>query len=219
MRFPCLVFDHDDTVVNSTAVIHYPSFLAYLKAVRPEARYTLDEYFYKNFEPGIIGLFRDELGLTDQQLEEEFRFWQDYVRTRVPSPYPGIREILQRHRDRGGVIAVVSHSMRDTIERDYRENGLPMPDLIFGWELPPEQRKPNAWPLQRILETFGLRAQDALVIDDLKPGYDMARACGASFAAAGWAHDVPQIEAFMRKNCDFYCKHVQDLAHLLCEDD
>ena len=56
--------------------------------------------------------------------------------------HPGIREILQRHRDAGGKIAVVSHSMRENIERDYRENGLPVPDLIFGWEQPPEQRKP-----------------------------------------------------------------------------
>ena len=31
MRFRCLVMDHDDTTVNSTATIHFPSFLAYLK--------------------------------------------------------------------------------------------------------------------------------------------------------------------------------------------
>ena len=43
MRFKCLVMDHDDTTVNSTATIHFPSFLAYLKLVRPEASYTLEE--------------------------------------------------------------------------------------------------------------------------------------------------------------------------------
>ena len=37
MRFRCLVMDHDDTTVNSTATIHFPSFLAYLKLVRPYA--------------------------------------------------------------------------------------------------------------------------------------------------------------------------------------
>ena len=25
MRYKCLVFDHDDTVVNSTATIHHPA--------------------------------------------------------------------------------------------------------------------------------------------------------------------------------------------------
>ena len=217
MRFQCLVMDHDDTTVNSTATIHFPSFLAYLAQVRPGLSYTLDDYFRKNFDPGVMALFTGELGFSEEELEGEFRFWQDWVRTRVPKAYPGIREILQRHRDAGGKIAVVSHSMRENIERDYRENGLPVPDLIFGWEQPPEQRKPEAWPLQQIMMTFSLPPEELLMVDDLKPGYDMARRCGVPFAAAGWANDIPEIEQFMRKNCDFYCKTVADLDRLLSE--
>ena len=217
MRFQCLVMDHDDTTVNSTATIHFPSFLAYLAQVRPGLHYTLDDYFRKNFDPGVMVLFTGELGFSEEELEGEFRFWQDWVRTRVPKAYPGIREILQRHRDAGGKIAVVSHSMRENIERDYRENGLPAPDLIFGWEQPPEQRKPEAWPLQQIMKTFSLPPEELLMVDDLKPGYDMARRCGVPFAAAGWANDIPEIEQFMRKNCDFYCKTVADLDRLLSE--
>ena len=217
MRFQCLVMDHDDTTVNSTATIHFPSFLAYLEQVRPGLHYTLGDYFRKNFDPGVMALFTGELGFSDEELEGEFRFWQGWVRTRVPKAYPGIREILQRHRDAGGKIAVVSHSMRENIERDYRENGLPEPDLIFGWEQPPEHRKPEAWPLQQIMETFSLPPEELLMVDDLKPGYDMARRCGVPFAAAGWANDIPEIEQFMRRNCDFYCKTVADLDRLLEE--
>ena len=107
MRFRCLVMDHDDTTVNSTSTIHFPSFLAYLKLVRPEASYTLEDYFRKNFDPGIMALFTGELGFSEEELEGEFRFWQDWVRTRVPDAYPGIREILRRHKEAGGYIAVV----------------------------------------------------------------------------------------------------------------
>ena len=110
MRCKCLVMDHDDTTVNSTASIHFPSFCAYLQLVRPQAHYTLEEYFRKNFDPGILPLFTGELGFNDEELEGEFRFWQDWLRTRVPKAYPGIREILERHRAAGGIIAVVSHS-------------------------------------------------------------------------------------------------------------
>lgn len=217
MRYKCLVMDHDDTTVNSTATIHFPSFLAYLKLVRPQAQYTLEEYFRKNFDPGILPLFTDELGFTQDELDGEFRFWQEWVRTRVPTAYPGIREILQRHRVAGGLIAVVSHSTRVNIERDYRENDLPMPDVIYGWDLPPEQRKPYIWPLTQIMMQFGLAPQELLVVDDLKPGYDMAACAGVPFAAAGWANDIPEIEQFMRQNCDFYCKTVQELANLLAD--
>ena len=72
-------------------------------------------------------------------------------------------------------------------------------------------------PLERIMERFALRPEELLVVDDLKPGHDMARAAGVPFAAAGWANDIPEIEQFMRKNCDHYCKQVSDLARLLEE--
>ena len=215
MRYKCLVLDHDDTVVNSTATIHYPSFLAYLRRVRPGLHYTLEEYFDRNFDPGVLAFFGGELGFSEQEMAEEFQFWQEYVKTRVPEAYPGIREILERHRAAGGLIAVISHSISDNIRRDYRENSLPEPDAIYGWELAEEQRKPHPWPMQNLMLRFGLRPEEILMVDDLKPGYDMCRACGVPFAAAGWANDVPQIETFMRRNCDFYFKTVQELNEFL----
>ena len=218
MRYKCLVLDHDDTLVNSTATIHYPCFCEFLKKVRPNAKhYTLEDYFRWNFAPGILDFFTKEVGLSEEELDYEFRFWQAYVKPRVPQAFAGMREILERHKSQGGIIAVVSHSMRDAITRDYRENRLPAPDVIFGWDLPPEQRKPAPWALQQIMERFSLSAKDLLMLDDLKPGYDMARAAGVDFAAAGWAYDVPEIESFMRKNCDFYFKTVQEFGRFLEE--
>lgn len=218
MRYKCLVLDHDDTIVNSTATIHYPSFCAFLAQVRPQHRhYTLNEYFEKNFEPGIIPFFTGEIGLSDKELDDEFHFWQAFVKPRVPQAFAGIREILARHRAQGGLIAVVSHSVRDAILRDYEKNDLSIPDAIYGWELPPAQRKPNVWPLEEIMRRFSLRPEELLMLDDLKPGFDMARAAGVAFAAAGWAYDVPKIEQFMRQQCDYYFKTVAQLAEFLQE--
>ncbi len=216
MKYPCLVLDHDDTVVNSTATIHYASFLEFMKQARPNApHYSLDEYFRKNFEPGIFAFFREELHFSDAEMDEEFRFWQDYVRTRVPKAYDGMRELMLRHRACGGVIAVVSHSTKESIERDYRANELPMPDLIFGWEQPEERRKPHPWPLEELMRRFELRPEQLLMVDDLKAGYDMCRVCGVPFAAAGWANDVPEIERFMRNGCERYFKSVAELDAFL----
>lgn len=219
MRYKCLVLDHDDTVVESTATIHYPSFCAFVRLVRPQHRhYTLSEYFEKNFDPGIIPFFTEEIGLSNKELDDEFLFWQEFVKPRVPEVFPGLREILERHRACGGLVAVVSHSVKDAILRDYEKNGLPAPDAVYGWELPPEQRKPNVWPLEDIMRRFSLRPEDVLMVDDLKPGFDMARAAGVDFAAAGWAYDVPKIERFMQQNCDFYFKTVAELGEFLQED-
>ena len=147
MRCKCLVMDHDDTTVNSTATIHFPSFCAYLQLVRPQAHYTLEEYFRKNFDPGILPLFTGELGFTDEELEGEFRFWQDWLRTRVPKAYPGIREILERHRAAGGIIAVVSHSMRGISSATTGKTIFPCPTSSSAGSSRPSSvsRTPGRW--------------------------------------------------------------------------
>ena len=65
------------------------------------------------------------------------------------------------------------------------------------------------------MQHFRLAPESLLVLDDLKPGYDMARACGVRFAAAGWANDIASIETFMRQNCDLYFKTVAEFADYL----
>ena len=48
MKYKCLVFDHDDTVVNSTATIHHPCFELFLKTYFPGRSCSLEHYFLKN---------------------------------------------------------------------------------------------------------------------------------------------------------------------------
>lgn len=215
MKYRCLVFDHDDTVVNSTATIHYPSFIDYLNIYHPGVSCSLEEYFRFNFAPGFLEGCLQDFGFTEAELEVEVEFWRQYVSTRIPEAYPGINQIMDRHKAEGGLIAVVSHSMKENILRDYAANSLPEPDIVFGWEEPPEHRKPNVWPLEQIMDRFGLRPDELVMIDDLKPGFDMASAAGIDFAAVGWANDVAEIENFMRANCSYYFKSVSELGNFL----
>ena len=217
MKYPCLVLDHDDTTVNSTATVHYPCFVEYMAKYFPRVKLTLEEYFVYNFDPGVVELFTKICGMTWDEMLEEEAYWKEYVKHHVPKAYDGVREILQEQRKQGGKICVVSHSFAENILRDYRENDLPAPDLIFGWDYPPAQRKPAVWPLEQIMKTFGYGPDELLVVDDLKPGYDMAKAAGVPFAAAGWANNIQRIETFMRKNCGLYFKTVEELRKHLFE--
>ncbi len=219
MKYKCLVLDHDDTVVNSTASIHYPCFVEYLKLTRPHlaGKYSLHDYFVKNFHPGISELLSDEIGMDEEELVREEAYWAEYVKGHIPSAYEGIAELISEFKARGGVVAVDSHSYKCYIERDYKYNKLPDPDVIFGWDLPREQRKPSPYTIFELMKMYSLKSSDILVVDDLKPGYDMARAAGVDFAAAGWAYDVPTIENFMKENCDYYFKDVKSLYTMLFE--
>ena len=215
LKYPCLVLDHDDTTVNSTATVHYPCFVEYMEKYFPDVHLTLEEYFRYNFDPGVVEMFTKICGMTWEQMLDEEAYWKEYVRHHVPKAYPGIREILLEQKKRGGKVCVVSHSFTENILRDYRENDLPEPDMIFGWESPPEQRKPSVYPLEQSMKAFSMKPEELLVVDDLKPGYDMAKAAGVPFAAAGWANDIESIEQFMRKNCGLYFKKVKSLRDWL----
>lgn len=202
LRYRCLVLDHDDTVVNSTATVHYPAFLDAMRQLRDGTDLTLDDYFRLNFDPGFLPFMRDTCHFTPEDFEREYDIWQGWVRGRIPDVYPGMAEVIRRQHAEGGYVCVVSHSVDVNIRRDYRAAGLPEPDLVYGWEQPADQRKPDPHPLREIMRRLGLSPAQLLMVDDLKPGWEMARAAGVPFAAACWAHSVPQIRAFMRAEAD-----------------
>lgn len=211
MKYKCLVLDHDDTVVNSTAIIHYPAFAHALKHLRPNFELSLEDYLQYNFHPGFTSFCEDILGFSKQEQDYQTENWLAYVDSHIPTVYKGISDILWKFKEMGGYICVVSHSMKDNILRDYKENNLPTPDMVFGWDLLPTQRKPSTYSLEMIKKELNIDYSDMLMIDDLKPGKIMAENMGVSFIAAGWSHSIDEIEKEMKSNNGVYCQTVEEL--------
>ena len=191
--------------MDGTRRIHYPAHRRAMEVLRPGVEpVSLETWFEKNSEPGIMGFLVDELGFTAGELETEHRIWREFTAREVPRFYPGFLEALAAYQSRGGHVVVVSHSEENVIRAHYEAagNGLEVrPDLVFGWDLGPGRRKPSPYPVQEALRHLGLAPRDALVVDDLRPGIDMALAAGVDAAAALWSHHIPAIRAFMRKTC------------------
>lgn len=216
MKYRCLVLDHDDTVVKSTPDIHYPSFVEALMELRPDAEpLTLKEFVTYCFNPGFLSLCKDILKFNNDEQERQYKIWKSYTKTKVPDFYEGFPELIKEYKKLGGIICVVSHSESEQISRDYMLNCNLTPDLIFGWELEEEKRKPNAYPLIEIMREFNLDNNDILVVDDLKPGLDMARSCNIPFAGAGWSHIIPEIKSYMQTNSDYYFSTVDSLRKFI----
>ena len=213
MKFDVLILDHDDTCVNSTATIHYPAHLEIMKEMRPDhSPVDLDGWFTKNFHPGIMHYLQKELEFSREELDQELLIWRKFNEMQTPEFFPGIKELISGFRKAGGRITVVSHSEERFIRRFYREKAPEQePDLIFGWNDDPEKRKPNPWPAREILKTFNIEPSRTLLIDDLRPGIDMAKALNIPTAGAGWGHSIPVIQDYMSKNTDYYFKTVKDL--------
>ena len=216
LKFPCLVLDHDDTVVQSETTLNYPYFCYILDQFRPGATITLDEYILGCFHLGFSEMCRQKYAFTEQELIDEYKGWKDYIRTHIPAPYPGIQEIIQRQKELGGLVCVVSHSSEEIILRDYSAHFGIIPDAIYGWDYPEHQRKPNAYPLEQIMAKYQLTPEQILVVDDLKPAWEMASKVNVPIAFAAWGKlSFPAITQEMRQLCNYSFDSTKELEEFL----
>jgi phosphoglycolate phosphatase/pyrophosphatase PpaX len=219
LKYRCLVLDHDDTAVDSTAFIHYPAHVEVMRLLRPDqAPISLEGWFLKNFDPGIMEYLTHELHFNEAEIEKEYEVWRDFTTSKTPHFYPGFVEALVRYRDLGGIVAVVSHSEKTLIERDYRSHGGGnsfMPDIIFGWDYDKNKRKPSLYPIQEIVKTYNFSAEEMLVVDDLKPGVVMAQSAHIPVAAVGWSHSIAEIQTYMREQCTVFLETVAQFQSLI----
>jgi len=128
LKYPCLVLDHDDTVVQSEATVNYPFFVEFLKEYRPGATISLHEYISGCFNPGYVDMCKQRFGFSDGELLIEYKGWKEYIRSHIPTAYEGIGRIIQRQKEAGGIVCVISQSAQENILRDYRTHFDTEPD-------------------------------------------------------------------------------------------
>lgn len=216
LKYPCLVLDHDDTVVQSETTINYPYFCYILDQFRPGMTITLEEYIHGCYYQGFAEMCRLKYNFTAEELTKEYLGWKEYIKTHIPLPYPGIKTVIQRHKAAGGILCVVSHSAKDNITRDYQAHFNIVPDEIYGWDLPEHQRKPNPYPLQQIMKKYHLEPGQLLVVDDLKPAYEMARAVSVPIGFAQWSKTgQPEICKEMSSLCNYTFNSPKELEDFL----
>ena len=216
LKYKCLVLDHDDTVVQSEATVNYPCFCRFLEQYRPDATYSLHEYLQDCSKMSFVNMCKERFHLTDEELHQEYLFWKAYMKEHIPDAFPGLGDLLQKFRNAGGIICVVSMSTEENILRDYRHHFGFLPDYVFGCDLPEDKRKPNIYPLEQIQTRYHLSPDELLVVDDMKFAVGMARSAGCPIAFAGWGRkEFAQICAEMENSCDYSFYSVEDLEKFL----
>lgn len=214
LKYPCLVLDHDDTVVASEIAVNYPCFLEALEKFRPGEWMDHPEFVSWCFKYEFTEFLRIRYGFTPEESKEEYLMWKEYAKTHIPPVCEGIREVILEQKRRGGLVCVASLSSRETIERDYDLHIGIRPDRIFSSDDP--IRKPDPYPLQWIMEEYRLSPAELLVVDDLKTGLQMARAANVPIAAALWCRqDAPEIIEYMAERCNFAFHTTKELYDFL----
>ena len=218
LKYPCLVLDHDDTVVQSEKAIGYPYFCYILDQFRPGMTISLQDYVRDCHNLGFANMCRARWQFTEQELIDEYNGWMEYIKVNIPPPFPGIGDVIRRQKEEGGLVCVVSHSSVMNITRDYELHFGIQPDAIYGWDLPEHQRKPNSWPLEDIMRRYHLQPDQLLVVDDMKLAWMMCKPVNVEIAFAAWGKtEFPELSQEMRTLCDYSFDTTKDLEKFLFE--
>jgi phosphoglycolate phosphatase/pyrophosphatase PpaX len=219
MRYTCLLLDHDDTAVDSTPNIHYRAHLEQMDRLgRNHEALTLEEWFKVNYSPGFLPYVEEMLKLSEEEKELCYAIWREYTTVSAPPFFPGILDFLRDYRQRGGIIVVVSHSEADVIRKHYlAQDEIPgfLPDRIIGWNGDRLMNKPFPWPVESVLEEYGLPRDKILVVDDLQPGITMAARAGVDSVAVGWSHGLEEIKTDISQKSTYYADTLSELKKIV----
>lgn len=216
LKYKCLVLDHDDTVVQTEKAIGYPYFRDFIERVRPGKTLSFSEYVRDCNNMVFADMCRNRWQFTEEEEREEYLGWKAYSRENIPPICPGIDVVIHRQKALGGLVCVSSLSTREIIERDFIHHFGFLPDAIYDYDLPTNQRKPNPYALVDIMDRFALTPNDLLMVDDMKLGCQMANSVGAAAAFAGWSKaEFPELTEEMRNICDFSFDSAADLEKFL----
>lgn len=215
MKYKCLITDHDDTLLDSTVEIHYPCMLECLDALRPGTPLSFDEFAYYNFDLGFHNYATEVLHLNDEEIQKQEKIWHSWVDTHHATFFPNAKEVLAKFKAAGGIIVVSSHNEKKHILKDFEHAGCIKPDAIYGWELPPEKRKPSVYTIEKIEKNFGIERSEMIMLDDMKIGLNMCKAAGVDFIFADWARKPEKLRAQMREMADYTAESFLDVERII----
>lgn len=219
LKYPCLILDHDDTIVQTERAIGYPYFRDYLEKIRPGVKLSFPDYVRLCHNTVFPDMCRENWQFTDEEMKEEYSLWQDYCAANIPPIFEGVDDLIRRQKAEGGLVCVVSLSSHANIVRDYDAHFGFQPDAIYDNDMPREHRKPLPYPLVDIMERFHLKPEELLVVDDMKLGFTMAQRVGIQTAYAAWSkQDFPDLMAEMKEICDYSFDSAKELEQFLFEE-
>lgn len=215
LRYKCLIFDHDDTVMNSTLEANYPTMCRVLAHLRPaDSALPLEEFIEGNSR-GFDSWARSRWGFSEEEMAWQYAFWRQNVMDHRPTMIGGMADFLRDFRRAGGILCVSTHSYRDMIEKDYQTGCGFLPDYISSRSEGMELCKPSPHAVFEAMRRFGLAKSDILVVDDLHTGRAMAAAAGVDFAAALWCVTTPRLEAELTAASTYAFHRVKELRQLI----
>ena len=217
MKYKCLIFDLDGTLLDSLQGILDAANLSF-KEMGFDIQRTYEEG--KHFiGAGAIEFAKRAMKGTNIPLDKERevmeRFLVNYqiIQSKQTKPFPGIVEMLKTFQDKGYYLAIASNKPQILLDPIVKQL---FPDIKFAATLgqrtnTPE--KPNPHIIFEIMNICKVEAKDCLYIGDSEYDYKTAHNAGIDCVIGKYGfgfYDEPWI-----KKCTYVVESVKELENLL----
>src|SRR5215213_6565612 len=194
MRFRVVLFDLDGTLVDSAAAI-LGSFHHATETVL--SRRFPDEQILA--QVGGTNLAHQMQLLDPDRVDELVRVYREHndPQYRELACFEGVVSVLERLKDEGRRLGVVTAKRRPTVERVFAGAGIGgFFDATVGSD-DTERHKPHAEPVLKALELLDARPHEAAYVGDSPFDVAAARSAGVFAVAVGWGgiHQVEDADA------------------------
>ena len=192
-----LVFDIDGTIIDS-AKINMLSLQETVKELRGDVM-SLEDLYFSFGIPGVRAM--EILGFPEP--EKAVQVWiRNYsaCAERLGMPlFPGMREILERLREKGASLGIITSKLREEYDEHFEKQGLLelFPWVVTASDTP--KGKPYPDPMLEYLRRTGAAPEEVLYFGDTAYDMDCARSAGVDHALVLWGCLSPEgIEATYR---------------------
>lgn len=128
---------------------------------------------------------------TPEQRQETFELWREfYIGSdyALAAPYDGMVDTLRALRGQGVKLGILSNKFDAGVHTLAQRHFDGLFDTVQG-DAPPAPRKPDPTTLLHMLETLGVRPEEAAYVGDAQVDVQVARNAGVRAIGVSWGYD------------------------------
>jgi len=173
MRRRAVLFDWDGTLVNSSEA----SYRCYVRLFGSFGIAFERADFERTYSPDWYRTYR-AVGLPESDWKKADACWLEHYGAERAELLPGTREALERLRQAGRTLGIVTAGDRERVGGELRDLALASVFSTLVGSGDTAERKPHPASLLLALERLGVPAVDAAYVGDSPEDVQMARAAG-----------------------------------------
>ena len=209
-----IIFDFDGTIGDSRGLITR-TMLETIDRLGLEKR--TEEECARTIGLPLAECFSSMIPMTDEKAEECARVYTEIcLRNSVPGAvpaFPNVVETIRNLHSQGYILTIATNRSRQTLTAFL--NDMQLADcfrLLVGVD-DVQQKKPNAEPALKILDTFGLKANQALIVGDTESDIVMGK--NAGIRTCGVTYGTGTEEDLKKSGADFIINDFSELTGIV----